>query len=71
MDSAASYPLTTLVELFTAGFAGYVIPMRLAPEDLAERVVSEDIDLAASRVVLRDDIPVGLGHRRRGRPLTS
>jgi GNAT superfamily N-acetyltransferase len=61
MDSAASYPLTTLAELFTAGFAGYVIPMRMTPEDLAERVASEDIDLAASRVVLRDDIPVGLG----------
>src|SRR5438105_2490681 len=60
MDSAASYPLATLVELFTVGFAGYVIPLQMTPATLAERVAAEDIDLAASRVVLRDGIPIGL-----------
>lgn len=61
MESAASYPLTGLAELFTAGFAGYVIPVQMTPAALAERVAAEDIDLAASRVLLRGSTPVGLG----------
>src|SRR5438270_925899 len=32
--SAALYPLSGLAELFTAGFAGYVIPVKLSAEAL-------------------------------------
>ena len=66
--SAAQYPLSALAELFTAGFAGYVIPMKITPESLAERVAAEDIDLALSRVVVRGGEELGLAlMARRGR----
>ena len=66
--SAALYPLSGLAELFTAGFAGYLIPMQMSAEALAERVAAEDIDLALSRVVVRGGEELGLALiARRGR----
>jgi GNAT superfamily N-acetyltransferase len=66
--SAADYPLSRLAGLFTASFAGYVIPMQMSVEALAERVAAEDIHLAASRVALSGGELVGLGLvSRRGR----
>src|SRR2546430_16100258 len=66
--SAALYPLSGLAELFTAGFAGYVIPMKMSADTLAERVANEDIDLALSRVVVRGGEELGLALiARRGR----
>jgi len=66
--SAALYPLSGLAELFTAGFAGYVIPMKMSADALAERVANEDIDLALSRVVVRGGEELGLALiARRGR----
>lgn len=59
--SAAEYPLSGLAGLFTASFAGYVIPMQMSVAALAERVAAEDIDLAASRVLLSGGEPAGLG----------
>ena len=60
IESAAAWPLTALAELFTGGFAGYVIPVQMTPAALAERIAAEDVDLAASRVLLRDGRPAGL-----------
>jgi GNAT superfamily N-acetyltransferase len=60
IDSAADLGLTELAEVFTAGFAGYVIPFRITPGALAERIASEDIDLEASRILWRGRDPVGL-----------
>ena len=66
--SAALYPLSGLAELLTAGFAGYVIPMKMSADALAERVANEDIDLALSRVVVRAGEELGLALiARRGR----
>ena len=60
IDSAAGVRLTELAEIFTAGFAGYAIPFRMAPAALSERIASEDIDLEASRILWRGSEPVGL-----------
>src|SRR2546430_9100438 len=66
--SAALCPLSGLAELFTAGVAGYVIPMKMSADALAERVANEDIDLALSRVVVRGGDELGLALiARRGR----
>jgi GNAT superfamily N-acetyltransferase len=60
IESAAVLRLTELADLFTAGFAGYVIPFRMTPAALAERVAAEDVDLEASRVLRRGQEHVGL-----------
>src|SRR5258706_12470193 len=66
--SAAEFTLSALAELFNAGFAGYVIPLRLTTQTLSERVCNEDIHLGSSAVLLRDGEPVGLALiARRGR----
>ncbi|MGZ6144026.1 MAG: N-acetyltransferase family protein, partial [Myxococcales bacterium] len=66
--SAALYPLSGLAELYTQGFAGYLIPINVTPETLAERVAAEDIDLSLSRVVVRGGEELGLALvARRGR----
>ncbi len=68
VESAADYPLSRLAAVFTQGFEGYAIPMRMTPEALAQRVAAEDIDLCASRVLVRDGAPAGLALiARRGR----
>lgn len=59
--SAAEYPLSRLADLFTASFAGYLVPMEMSVDGLAERVAAEDIHLASSRVLLREGEPAGLG----------
>lgn len=66
--TAALYPLSGLAELFTAGFAGYLVPMQMSAESLAERIAAEDIDLSLSRVVVRGGEELGLAlMARRGR----
>jgi GNAT superfamily N-acetyltransferase len=66
--SAADFSLSSLADLFTAGFEGYVIPLRLTAATLAERVCGEDIHLGSSAVLLRGEQPVGLALiARRGR----
>lgn len=67
-SSAADYPLSQLAGLFTASFAGYLVPMEMSVDALAERVASEDIHLASSLVLLSGDKHAGLGlMARRGR----
>lgn len=41
-----------LLDLFNAGYADYLLPMRLTAAAFAEHVAANDIDLACSRVVL-------------------
>ncbi len=56
--SAAEYPLDLLAELFTRGFENYIVPVANVDRvTLARHVRKESIDLAASRVVSRDDSP--------------
>ena len=50
--SAASLPLTTLTELFNAGYSDYVVPLRLDQTVFRDHVTVNDIDLDCSRVVL-------------------
>src|SRR5512140_2947796 len=68
LQPATGYSLTALADLFTAGFAGYLIPMQTTAAMLAERISAENIHLASSVVLVRDGEPVGLAFiARRGR----
>jgi ribosomal protein S18 acetylase RimI-like enzyme len=65
---ATDFSLTTLADLFTRAFEGYLVPVFVTAENLAERVRSEHIDLFASRVAVREGVGVGLALvARRGR----
>jgi ribosomal protein S18 acetylase RimI-like enzyme len=49
-----------LAELFTAGYEGYFVPLRVDEAMLDFMVAAWDIDLARSRVARRDEEPVGV-----------
>lgn len=49
---AAAFDGAELTALFNAGFAGYLVPMRMDEEAFAQHVGDNDIDLDCSRVVL-------------------
>lgn len=44
----------------TRAFEGYIVPLRFTPQAYERRFRSEDLDPYASRVWLRDDVPVGV-----------
>jgi GNAT superfamily N-acetyltransferase len=50
------------VELFNAGYEGYVVPMRIDETGLEWMVDKLDFDLDASRVAYRDGAPVGFAN---------
>lgn len=57
---ASSLPLDRLAALFTAGYEGYHVPLRIDEAALAFMVRCFDLDLDASRIGVRDGEPVGV-----------
>ena len=57
---ATDLDLEQLAELFTAGYAGYYVPIHVDAAALAFMVEAWDIDLARSRVAVSGNEPVGL-----------
>lgn len=57
---AATLELSTLAELFNAGYSDYLVPLRLDDATFGHHLVFNDIDLACSRVVLDDDTAVAV-----------
>jgi GNAT superfamily N-acetyltransferase len=65
---ASSFDATRLAELFTAGYAGYPLPIQVDAAALGTMVDVFDLDLERSRVAVCDGSPVGvalLGLRER------
>jgi GNAT superfamily N-acetyltransferase len=63
---ASAFDVSTLTELFNAGFSGYLFPMQFDEGDFCDHVALHDIDLPSSTVVV-DDGPVAfalVGRRR-------
>jgi len=58
--TASAYPLAALAGLFERCFEDYVVEVRMSAEALAARARVESVDLAASRIVVRDGEPVAL-----------
>jgi GNAT superfamily N-acetyltransferase len=52
--SASELSEPALLDLFNAGYADYLLPMRLTAAAFAEHVAANDIDLASSRVMFDD-----------------
>ena len=59
---ASSLPVAELVDLFNAGYEGYVIPFRLDEPVFRLMVEAFDIDLDASRVAYDGGEPIGLAN---------
>jgi ribosomal protein S18 acetylase RimI-like enzyme len=65
---ASSFDASSLAELFTAGYAGYPLPIQVDAATLGTMVDVFDLELERSRVATRDGTPVGvvlLGLRER------
>ena len=59
---AASLALVERVELFNAGYEGYVTPMHIDETGLAWMQDKLDFDLDASRIAYHDGEPVGFAN---------
>ena len=57
--SASSFSLDALTGLFNRGFTGYLFPVHMTSEALSHRIRTEDVDLHASKVGLKDGEPSG------------
>ncbi len=59
--SAADIPFRQFTHLLNESYQDYYMPLDMDVRQLRERVARDDIDLVASKVALRDGLPVGLG----------
>ena len=61
LQPAPTYATEQLAPIFNRGFDDYFIPIFFTPESFEIFVKRDEIDLTLSRVLLKDDEPVGLG----------
>ncbi|MBI5935184.1 MAG: GNAT family N-acetyltransferase [Chloroflexi bacterium] len=57
---ALSFSLPALADLFTRGFEGYFVPVKITDMILQTMIRRDSVDLSESRVMLDGDAPVGL-----------
>ncbi|NWF64523.1 MAG: GNAT family N-acetyltransferase, partial [Chloroflexi bacterium] len=57
---ASEYPIRFLAGLMTRSFEGYLVPINITESVLHTMLRRDGIDLTASRVLLKDDEPIGL-----------
>jgi GNAT superfamily N-acetyltransferase len=60
LEPASTLTSEALAALLVAGYEGYGVPMDVDAAAVVRHVGSNDIDLAASRIALGDDGPVGV-----------
>ena len=67
LKPASEYPIPFLADLMTRGFEGYIVPINITDSVLHTIIRRDGIDLTASRVLMRDDEPIGVAFiARRG-----
>ena len=60
LKPASEYPTSFLADLMTRGFEGYIVPVSITEPVLHTMIRRDGIDLTSSRVLMRDDEPIGL-----------
>jgi ribosomal protein S18 acetylase RimI-like enzyme len=60
LKPASEFTIPQLADLQTRGFEGYFIPIRVTEAVFLTMLRRDSIDLTASRVLLRDEEPIGL-----------
>lgn len=67
LQPASAQPIPFLVDLMTRSFEGYFVPINITDAVLHTMIRRDGIDLTASRVMMKDDEPVGIAFiARRG-----
>ncbi|MFN8400435.1 MAG: GNAT family N-acetyltransferase [Anaerolineales bacterium] len=67
LTPASEHPIPFLADLMTRGFEGYIVPINITDSILHTMIRRDGIDLTVSRVLMRDDEPVGVAFiARRG-----
>jgi ribosomal protein S18 acetylase RimI-like enzyme len=67
-DSLSDFGLESTAALLNRGFAGYLVNISFTASRIEQMVKVDSLDLAASRVVLHDGAPVGIGLIARREP---
>ena len=57
---ASEYSIPQIADLFTRSFEGYLIPINITETALFTMLRRDSIDLSASRVLIKEDEPIGL-----------
>lgn len=57
---ASEFPFSQLAELLTSGFEGYFVPINITQAVLLSMLRRDSIDLSASRILIKDDEPIGV-----------
>jgi len=55
-----SFPISDTAALLTRGFEGYLVPIQIDDFALQTMIRRDGVDLAESRVLLKDDEPIGV-----------
>jgi len=67
LTPASSHPISFLADLMTRGFEGYVVPVNITDTALHIMIRRDGIDLTASRVLMKENEPIGVAFiARRG-----
>lgn len=60
LPPASSHPIPFLADLMTRSFEGYLVPINITEPVMYTMIRRDGIDLTASRILMRDNEPVGL-----------
>jgi ribosomal protein S18 acetylase RimI-like enzyme len=60
LTPASKFSISQLADLITLGFEGYFIPFHITEDILLNMLRRDSIDLTASRVLLKDAVPIGI-----------
>lgn len=67
LSPASSHPIPFLADLMTRSFEGYLVPINITETVMHTMIRRDGIDLTVSRVMMKDDEPVGIAFlARRG-----
>ena len=58
---ASEFPISQLADLLTRGFQDYIVPIYVPEAVLLTMLRRDSIDLTASRVLMKDNAPIGIG----------
>ncbi|NOT05073.1 MAG: GNAT family N-acetyltransferase [Anaerolineales bacterium] len=58
--SALSFSIPEIAALFTRGFEGYFVPVQMTDVALQTMIRRDGVDLAESRILFKDDEPIGV-----------
>jgi ribosomal protein S18 acetylase RimI-like enzyme len=57
---ASEFPIQQIADLLTRGFEGYLVPINIDESALLTMLRRDGIDLNVSRILLKDDEPIGV-----------